>query len=127
VSVEPARLADVYGAPVYVGEARVGVVAEVFADADRLRVVGLGISLPDGSSRFLPWAAARLEERAVRSTTPLAFLAAHELEYYAAHASRLDADDPAGAAMYPDGVLVAARDDPPDGVLTAAGEGTPTG
>jgi hypothetical protein len=127
LSVEPARLADVHGAPVYIGETRVGVVVEVFADANRRRVVGLGISLPDGSSRFLPWAAARLEDRAVRSTTPLAFLAADELEYYAAHASRLDADDRAGAGLYPDGVLVATRDDPSHGVLTAAREGTPTG
>ena len=127
MSASPVRLADVHGTPVYVGDTRVGSVGDVFADAGRLRVVGLGISRSDGSSRFLPWAAARLESGTVRSSTPLAFLAAHELEYYATHAVRLDPEERARLGVHGDGTIVQLQDGPEPGVLAAAREGIPKG
>jgi hypothetical protein len=87
------RLADLDGARVYVGEAHVGSVRDVFADADAARVVGFEIASPDGRHWFVPWAASSVEPGLIRSTSALTFVAGEQIAFYDRHGLRLLPDE----------------------------------
>ncbi len=64
-------LGSVIGAPVRVGDIRVGEVAGVLVDASQRTAIGLVIAGPGAMRRFLPWIAATFEGGAVHADSAL--------------------------------------------------------
>ncbi len=64
-------LGSVLGAPVRVGDIRVGEVAGVLVDASQRTAIGLVIAGPGATRRFLPWIAATFEGGAVHADSAL--------------------------------------------------------
>lgn len=117
-------LADVRGASVYVGDVRVGAVSDVFADGARERVVGFEVAGADERRWFLPWVVCTLEAGAVRSPSPLVFVAEDHLAFYARHGARLLESDTQDASVEPDGRVVRSTEVSGHGVLALVPEGT---
>jgi PRC-barrel domain len=106
VNDAPAPLADLLGASVRVGEARVGWVDDVFVDQELQRVVGLQVAGHNGRRWFLPWVAATFESGLVRASSSLVFVAADQLDFYVERGVRLSEEQVVSLAIDPHGRLV---------------------
>ena len=72
-------------APVRLDDIHLGVVVDAILDDRLSRALGLEVRCGDGENRFLPLAAARLHDREVVISTPLALLDAPQLAFYTRH------------------------------------------
>jgi hypothetical protein len=119
----PWRLADVLRASVWVAEARVGSVGDIYATAGGQKVVGLEIASPAGERWFLPWVTCTLEDGVIRCATSLVFIGADQLEFYVRHGMRQLREDGTTLWVEADGRVLRSLDDHAGGVLAVAGEG----
>jgi hypothetical protein len=87
-------VADLLGAPVRVGDIRLGTVVDLIADSEQHRALGLAVETAGGSRSFLPWPAVDVTAEGVSVGSALVLLAPSELEYYVERGRRLGAEDP---------------------------------
>ena len=98
-------LGSVVGAPVRVGDIRVGEVAGVLVDASQRTAIGLVIAGPGAARRFLPWIASTFEGGVVHAGSALLLVDASD-SYERRGAVVVDAaHDLASVAVAADGRL----------------------
>jgi hypothetical protein len=71
-------LAPLLGAPCRVRDVRVGHIAGIYVDADHGRVIGLDVTCPEQTRRFLPWLAVEVDGGHVRADSALLLVDAGE-------------------------------------------------
>jgi hypothetical protein len=83
--MDAVSISGLLSAPVLLDGIHLGVVVDAIFDDRVSRALGLEVRCGDGENRFLPLAAARLRDREVVISTPLALLDAPQLAFYTRH------------------------------------------